>query len=617
MRRIVITPIFIALTLALVGCQGQTRDRLLNRATPQITPTPILLATEANPSPAAASASQATVSVASAATTAPVVTPTPAAAVNAATTIAPPARPAPPAADVAQPAPARTLALGIRAALTLHTLPQAGAAVAATVPGSQVLWAEARSTDGRWLFVTYDELGARAWVAATAVKLLGEPDALPAMTLETAQADLAARASATSQPAGQAATAGARASLPGRSRVAQLNVRGGPGTDQPVLGQLTADQAVAVVGRSQAGEWLAIAWRQGAAPEDEGPGWVAARYLEVTGDVAGLPILAQATTGVPSASSGLVGLSGKIAFQTAIGGDIYVVNADGSGSLRKVATGLDPAWSPAGARLAYARWDAPHGVYVLNLATGEEQRIATTERPRGPTWSSDGTRLAFSHKTGSYTCRITPTGCYPEDVIRQTFGGQECVDTPQGRYCISDFPEQSRDDTGLAQVTLADGAWLDLPSEQSTQSPDWRPRSEEILYRGKTGLQITAPGGATWPLVDNPDLSSPAWAPDGQRIAAQIYLHDHSDIFLLDAGGNIQQRLTAPASSFERAANNVAPTWSPDGRTILFLSDRAGAWRLYRMNADGTGQTRLLPQALADLSLHYDFAAERVASWGH
>jgi len=392
-----------------------------------------------------------------------------------------------------------------------------------------------------------------------------------------------------------------------------LNVRGGPGVDQPVLGQLTAGEAVTVIGRSQAGEWLAIIW-QGGTLADEGTGWVAARYLEVTGDVASLPILAQATTGVPSVSSSAAGLSGKIAFQTAIGGDIYVVNADGS-MLRKVATGLDPAWSPDGTRLAYARWGAPHGVYVLNLATGEEQRIAAANRPRGPTWSSDGTRLAFSSKTGSYTCRITPMGCYPEDVIRQAFGGQECVDTPQGHYCISDFPEQSRDYTGLAQVTLADGAWLDLPAEKSAQSPDWHPQTDEILYRGKTGLQITTPGGATWPLLDNPDLSSPAWAPDGQRLAAQIYLHDHSDIFLLDAGGNIQQRLTTPASAFERAANNVAPTWSPDGRHILFLSDRDGAWRLYRMNADGSGQTRLLPQTLADLSLQYDFAAERVASW--
>jgi len=60
----------------------------------------------------------------------------------------------------------------------------------------------------------------------------------------------------------------------------------------------------------------------------------------------------------------------------------------------------------------------------------------------------------------------------------------------------------------------------------------------------------------------------------------------------------------------------VAATWSPDGRTILFLTDRDGAWRLYRMNADGSNQRPFLPTVLRDIPLAYDFSAERVASWG-
>ena len=36
-----------------------------------------------------------------------------------------------------------------------------------------------------------------------------------------------------------------------------------------------------------------------------------------------------------------------------------------------------------------------------------------------------------------------------------------------------------------------------------------------------------------------------------------------------------------------------APAWSPDGAKIAFKSDRDGNWEIYVMNADGSGQTRL------------------------
>jgi TolB protein len=185
-----------------------------------------------------------------------------------------------------------------------------------------------------------------------------------------------------------------------------------------------------------------------------------------------------------------------------------------------------------------------------------------------------------------------------------------------GRFCIEDLPEQIVQNYGLVRINADGSGWQDLPAQQTAQSPAWQPISSEIVYRGDRGLQVTDPVGPTRPLVDDISLGSPGWSPDGQRLAVQRYLHDHADIFLLDAAGNVQARLTAPASVLEKAHNNVAPTWSPDGRMILFLSDRDGAWRLYRMNADGSDQRPFLPAALREFPLTYDFAAERVASWG-
>ncbi len=574
-RRLLIT--LMSLTLVLIGCQG-----LAQNSQP---PTPTAISLPPQPEPT--QPPQVELSPTPVPTTS---TPTAAAAIPA--TATPMSKP-PESASISPTAtqPVRIMALGAQLSLTLRSLPDKHAPVVTVVPGSDVLWAEARSPDGQWLRVTFGEERTEAWAASEDLTLLGSADSLPLFAPEPI--------AGSTQPT--EASAGA---LTGQILANSLNVRSGPGLDESLLGQLTAGDRVTVIGRSEEGNWLAITWAGDTA-------WVAAQYVEVVGEVSELPALAADITG---ASPPAPALPGKVVFQTRIGGDIYLINSDGSG-LRWLAEGLDPALSPDGTQVAYARWGSPHAVFVLNLRSGQEQRLAAANRPRSPTWSPGGTRLAFSHYTGSFTCIDTPLGCFDEDTVRQWLGGEECIDTPQGRFCISDFPVRQVEEFGLAQVTLADGAWLDLASESTAQSPQWHPHWDEILYRGRGGLQITTPDGETRALVARSDVGSPAWSPSGQQIAVQIHLHDHTDIFLLDAAGNIQRRLTESTSS-GRAPNNVAPTWSPDGRFILFLSDRDGSWRLYQMNADGSHQVPFLPNALDDFALKYDFAAERVVSWG-
>jgi uncharacterized protein YgiM (DUF1202 family) len=463
--------------------------------------------------------------------------------------------------------------------------------VVAVVPGSTILWAAGLSADGRWIRVSFEESETQAWAAGLDLTLLGDPQVLPIVTSEYLVAS--------PQPSEDG-----NEQLLGRVVSERLNVRGGPGLDQPVLQRLAAGDMVTVVGRSERSEWLAIAW-----PPDRA--WVAARYVDVEGSVMELPALAADST---ASSTPAPILPGKIVFQTGIGRDIHLVNGDGSG-LRKLGQGLDPALSPDGSRVAYARWGSPHGVFVLDLRTGQEQRVASASRPRGPTWSPDGNYLAFSHQTGSSTCLDTPFGCVDLETVRNWLGGEECADTPFGHYCISDFPIRTVEETSLAQVGLVDGSWLDLPSGNSAQSPRFHPLRQEILYRDRQGLQVTTPDGDMRTLAAQLDGGSPDWSPDGEWIAVQMHVHDHTDIFLLDTAGQIRRRLTAPASG-ARAANNVAPAWSPDGRYVLFLSDRDGSWRLYQMRADGSQMAALLPSVLGSMTLSYEFAAERVAGWG-
>jgi dipeptidyl aminopeptidase/acylaminoacyl peptidase len=472
--------------------------------------------------------------------------------------------------------------------------------------------------------------------------------ARPAATLSAAPASPSPAATPTATSPAAAAVKSAPALTVTVTRAARIMALGTRPTivlrDQPAAGarvaaQLAGSAVLWAAGRSADGRWLWMSYGdQGATA------WAAAADVNVLGDAQSLPVIggkqaarppteskpasqgqtparqtpagsAGANANRPAATRPLPGYTGRLAFQAASGGDIYVVNADGTG-LRRVTDGIDPALSPDGTQLAFARWSAsPHGVFVIDLTSGEERRIASANRPRGPAWSRDGSKVAFTHTVRSISCRATPFGCIDEGQLRAQFRGQECIPSPAGQLCIGDFPVQQVDETGISQVTPDGQNWLDLGALGDAQSPSWNPQQDELLYRGGAGLQITAPNQDSREVLRDPSISSPAWSPDGQRIAVQKRLHNNTEIYLLDAAGKELARLTAPASGAGRAPHNVAPAWSPDGRSILFLSDRDGAWRLYRMNPDGSGQAPFLPAVLGPLSFKYDFAAERVVSW--
>jgi Tol biopolymer transport system component len=71
------------------------------------------------------------------------------------------------------------------------------------------------------------------------------------------------------------------------------------------------------------------------------------------------------------------------------------------------------------------------------------------------------------------------------------------------------------------------------------------------------------------------------------KIVFFSYIDGNDEIYVMDANGSNQTRLTN---------NNVAdvyPVWSPDGTKIAFNSDRDGNWEIYVMDANGNNSARL------------------------
>lgn len=95
----------------------------------------------------------------------------------------------------------------------------------------------------------------------------------------------------------------------------------------------------------------------------------------------------------------------------------------------------------------------------------------------------------------------------------------------------------------------------------------------------------------------------PAWSPDGAKIVFYSDRDGASEIYVMNADGPGQTRLT------NNPSQDLLPALSPDGAKIAFVSNRDGtdlwdpsAHEIYVMNADGSNQTRLTNNTWADSS---------------
>jgi TolB protein len=124
-------------------------------------------------------------------------------------------------------------------------------------------------------------------------------------------------------------------------------------------------------------------------------------------------------------------------------------------------------------------------------------------------------------------------------------------------------------------------------------SPAWSPEGRRIAFtsylRRNPDLYLIDVDGKNLQLFSrHPGLNvSPSWSPDGKKIALMMGMEGKSDIYLMDPNGGNPKKLT------RGHGNEASPTWSPDGESIAFVSDRSGSPQIYIMAQDGSKVRRL------------------------
>src|SRR6266853_11462 len=89
-------------------------------------------------------------------------------------------------------------------------------------------------------------------------------------------------------------------------------------------------------------------------------------------------------------------------------------------------------------------------------------------------------------------------------------------------------------------------------------------------------------------LISSEPIMSPAWAPDGARMAYVSFQNKKPILFVQSLSASKQP---APVANYR--GSNSAPAWSPDGKSIYFTSDRGGSPQIYRMPASGGEPVRM------------------------
>src|SRR6266704_2984212 len=164
-------------------------------------------------------------------------------------------------------------------------------------------------------------------------------------------------------------------------------------------------------------------------------------------------------------------------------------------------------------------------------------------------------------------------------------GHDWCANTPLV-FPEGDVAELIDVQSGNIVVNASGGPPPPPPPPPPAPPPDSNSMSQVAFFTAYEAiLAINADGTTLRTVTLGPRDDNPMWSPDGRKIVFQSDRTQRNDwdIYVVNWDGSSLKRLTAGA------ATDQDPAWSPDGRRIAFLRDGS----IHVMNADGTGVTRL------------------------
>ena len=234
-------------------------------------------------------------------------------------------------------------------------------------------------------------------------------------------------------------------------------------------------------------------------------------------------------------------------------------------------------------------------LYMMDYDGAGPTRLTSNQSINlSPSWSPDLRSIAFTSYMGRgypYLYRLFPWENRPAQLLAGYLGiNTSPAWSPDGRFLALTLSKDGNPE--IYVLTLATGSFRRLTTFSGIDTePTWSPTGREIAFvserSGSAQVHVMDAEGANVRRLTHSGFNTqPRWSPKGDAIAFTSRQGNH-DIWAVNTDGSTLRRLTAGPGSNESAS------WAPNGRHLVFQSNRLGSFQLFTMLADGSEQQQL------------------------
>jgi len=288
-------------------------------------------------------------------------------------------------------------------------------------------------------------------------------------------------------------------------------------------------------------------------------------------------------------------------------GGIFVAGATGESVRRVTEMGFHPAWSPDGKRIAFTTEEIlnPSGrqgeslLYVVDAAGGPPRKVADGDAAQ-PSWSPSGNRIVYWSNTGGQRDLFTVAEAGGERVVLTNDSAIDWspVWAPDGHDVYFSSDRGGAMNLWRVPIDPATGKSTGAPepvtmgAQATSGLPSFSKDGKRLAFRSRVGSTnpfeipidpVTLKAGEPRLLDSRTNVRIPSdVSPDGLLVAFFAIGERQEDLFVGPPGGPMRRVI-------DDAPRDRSPFFTPDGKSLLFYSNRGGDWQAWMIGLDGGG----------------------------